>query len=245
MDKVLRVCIENDTIKCIVDEKNYENKLFAFYILLNDRPIVKTGYGKENKYSLQLTENGIYSVTAFVMDSEREKTIISSPKYRYIKKYKSSEYIRIEEIELTNNCNLTCENCCTPKSKYARGYIDYQTFMSAMSWMQEGQTVNYHRIGEPLLHPQICDFVKYGVWFGKIRPIISTNGILLTKEILNKLVTNGLRMLVITLHTKKSVKAFKMAVDYFEEHNIKVLPFEQMHKKVESSLSGGGDVFFW
>ncbi len=100
--------------------------------------------------------------------------------------------------------------------------------MLALSWMQEGQSVNYHRIGEPLLHPNVCEYVGYGVKLGKIKPNISTNGILLTETMLDNLYKQGLRRLLITLHTKKSVEAFKMAVDYFEKNNINVRPYEEM-----------------
>lgn len=231
METELQVTIKNDVIEAKINIEKPENYTFAFYILQNGKVIQKSGgggYSVDNRYSYDLIENGIYSVTAFIKNVENEKKIITSKKFQWIKNFGSFEYIRIEEIELTNICNLNCKNCCTPTSKYAKGYLDDQTFLSALSWMQEGQTVNYHRIGEPLLHPKVCDYVGYGVKLGRIKPNISTNGLLLTEEILDTLYKQGLRRLVITLHTKKSVEAFKMAVNYFEKNHIKVCHYEKM-----------------
>lgn len=235
MDKTLNITFENSIVNIKVRLKEADKYTFAFYIFLNDTPIIKTNYENNSEYSYQLNENGIYSFTVFIKDKENMKNIISSTKYRWIKNFKEQEYIRIEEIELTNNCNLNCKNCCTPTSKYPKGYLDDQTFLLALSWMQEGQTVNYHRIGEPLLHPKVCEYVHWGCSIGKIKPVISTNGILLTEKMLDALIKNGLRRLVITLHTKKSVESYKMCIDYFEKNHIKVLPFEEMFTNISNN----------
>lgn len=90
--------------------------------------------------------------------------------------------------------------------------------------MQKGQTVNYHRQGEPLLHPSLEKYIRWGVEAG-VKPVISTNGLLLTQGKLENLLRSGLKHLVITLHRPASVQAFIMAVLYFKTHSIETYHF--------------------
>lgn len=136
---------------------------------------------------------------------------------------------------MTNYCNLSCKNCCTPTTGYHRGYIDDRTVLMTLAWTKKGQTLNYHRQGEALLHRELEKYVRWGVEIG-IKPVISTNGILLTRKRLESLYESGLRHLEITLHISESIDAFQMACDFFGEKKVKVVHFSRRHEKFERDV---------
>ncbi len=86
-----------------------------------------------------------------------------------------------------------------------------------------------------MLHKDLEKYIKWGVEAG-IKPIVSTNGLLLTRQKLDSLFKSGLRYLVITLHTIKSIEAFKMAYAYFKEKGIEIVNFSQRHKKYDKEV---------
>lgn len=122
-------------------------------------------------------------------------------------------------IELTNTCNLLCKDCPTPTTKALRGFANERSVKLAMKYARPGQLFSFHRQGEPLLHPDLLRYVKLASKKG-LRPLASTNGILLTEDLFHKLLKAGIRNLQITLHSKKSVAAYKMVADYFIQNNI-------------------------
>lgn len=142
---------------------------------------------------------------------------------------------------MTNNCNLNCRNCGTPTTSYKRGFIEDGTVMATLAWTRKGQTLNYHRVGEPLLHPKLCTYIQWGVDVG-VKPVISTNGILLTEKMLAKLYNAGLRHLVITLHTIKSLEAFLMCCKWFDNNNIEMVNFS---KRLSKEYEGNGNIMFF
>ncbi len=89
MSSILNVKIEDNLIKAKVDICNLEDYMFAYYVLLNDKPINKTGYGYKNEYEFALNESGIYTITAFIRHKgDNESKIINSEKMRYVYNWK-------------------------------------------------------------------------------------------------------------------------------------------------------------
>lgn len=116
--------------------------------------------------------------------------------------------------KLTNTCNLSCKDCPIPTTKVPRGFANDATVKLAMKYAKPGQLFSFHRQGEPLLHPDLLRYVKLASKKG-LRPLASTNGILLTEDLFHKLLKAGIRNLQITLHSKKSVAANKVMAGYF------------------------------
>ncbi len=77
---------------------------------------------------------------------------------------------------------------------------------------------------------KLCTYIQWGVDAG-VKPVISTNKLLLTEEMLIRLYNAGLRHLVITLHTKKSLDSFLMCCKWFADNNIEVANFSKRHLK--------------
>ncbi len=86
-------------------------------------------------------------------------------------------------IEPTNNCNLRCVMCLAEKiSPAERGYMDFGLFKKiideARGYVYD---VYLHHRGEPLLHPQFSDMVRYARAAG-LRVKFHTNATLLDRE---------------------------------------------------------------
>lgn len=212
----------------IEDFSKYE---YAFYLHVDYGDTIKKWYSDSPTIEFDLSENGVHYVTAFLKDRATGKvSTMDSDAFYYLRGRKPGivPFLRIEEMEVTNYCNLSCDNCCTPTSKYPRGYIDDRTVLAALSWTRKGQTLNYHRIGEPLLHKSLVKYVSWGVEAG-VKPVLSTNGILLDRDRLKALYEAGLRHLVITLHTQESLRNFLEACAYFESEGIEAVHFDQRH----------------
>lgn len=101
-------------------------------------------------------------------------------------------------IEITNVCNMNCSFC--------HGHNREKKFMTLSEFEHillklEGQTkyVYYHLMGEPLLHPQLADFLKAAKEKG-FRSVITTNGTLIrTKG--DELIASGVHKVSISLHS--------------------------------------------
>ena len=231
-DKMVELVVKIKNMKLyaeIAPDLSTEKFLFGFYLHMNREVHEKRWYAKESKAIFDLDENGVYHVTAFIKELETDSiSTIESEAIWFLagRKPESFPFLRIEEMEMTNYCNLSCPNCCTPTTLFHRGFIDDQTVLSELSWMQKRQTLNYHRQGEPLLHKSLAKYIRWGVEAG-IKPVISTNGELLDAELLDELYRSGLRRLVITLHTLASLRHFLDTIDYFDSHNIDIVHFSQ------------------
>lgn len=101
-------------------------------------------------------------------------------------------------IEITNVCNMNCSFC--------HGHSREKKFMTLNEFeiildKLNGQTkyVYYHLMGEPLLHPQLTDFLKAASEKG-FRSVITTNGTLL-KQKGEKLISSGVHKVSISLHS--------------------------------------------
>lgn len=101
-------------------------------------------------------------------------------------------------IEITNICNMNCSFC--------HGHSRHGKFMTLNEFGHildklEGQTnyVYYHLMGEPLLHPQLPDFLKTATEKG-FRSVITTNGTLLGK-MADELISSAVHKVNISLHS--------------------------------------------
>ena len=125
-------------------------------------------------------------------------------------------------IELTNYCNLHCPNCPTPTCKRKKGYMNDIVFEECFKYIAPSTTERFslHGLGEPLLHPGFLRYLDKVIEIG--RPvIISTNGILLSEEMIEKLFTlmNKINNCVIyvSFHTIRSVENWYNCVKWINK----------------------------
>lgn len=159
-------------------------------------------------------------------------------------------------------CNFKCSYCGIfrmPKEK--RGFIsgkvsmDFDLYKKCIDEMAEFpekiKTLRFVGIGEPLLHKNITDMVKYAALKNIANTTeILTNGSLLTKKMSDALISAGLSRLVVSLQgtTKEKYKKISKAdidfekfianLKYFFEHKGKT----QMYIKIiDCALDGKKD----
>jgi MoaA/NifB/PqqE/SkfB family radical SAM enzyme len=104
-------------------------------------------------------------------------------------------------FELTNACNFRCDFCPIQVSTRKPELMDYELFRAGVDQVVEDRiagTAGFHVLGEPLLYPRVQEAVHHAQGRG-LRTVLTTNGSLLTREMLRGLIEAGLGTLVISL----------------------------------------------
>lgn len=102
-------------------------------------------------------------------------------------------------IEITNICNLECNFC--PKTKRQLRYMDKNSFSYILKAIKPyTKYIYFHLMGEPLIHPQLEDFLALSYEEG-FMVNLTTNGTLLKKAQDILLNAKALRQINISLHS--------------------------------------------
>lgn len=103
-------------------------------------------------------------------------------------------------IEVSGFCNLSCPMCSYPGMKRPKGFMDWKLFEKIVDdvVINKHNVASLHFFGEPLLWPHIVDGVNL-LAKNKIFPRISTNGMLLTKDLAVNLQNAGAKEIMVTL----------------------------------------------
>ncbi|OSB14047.1 radical SAM/SPASM domain-containing protein [Clostridium botulinum] len=106
------------------------------------------------------------------------------------------------DIEPTNACNLKCPMCPrtvivndkSKNDKFNIGMMDMDTYKKIIDEaVRIGvYSIKLNWLGEPLVHPQIVDMVKYAKDKGIVDVMFNTNAALLTRDISKQLIDVGL-----------------------------------------------------
>jgi radical SAM protein with 4Fe4S-binding SPASM domain len=102
-------------------------------------------------------------------------------------------------IELTNFCNLKCPECSSGSGKMtrSRGYMELSLFDKIIGELKPYLlNLNLYFQGEPMLHPQFFSFIARSEG---TRTTVSTNGHFLSKDNAERIISSGLRELIISL----------------------------------------------
>jgi len=106
-------------------------------------------------------------------------------------------------IEVTNHCNFSCEFCPDFKMKREKNFMDFGVLKKILNEVAEEGIVRlvlFHVMGEPFLYPRLLEAIKYAA--GKnIDTCITTNGSLLTAELLAKMIEAGTSSVILSLQT--------------------------------------------
>lgn len=104
-------------------------------------------------------------------------------------------------LEITNNCNLSCIFCPRQKITRKKGYMDMDLYKHIIDDVIDSNinSINLHGFGEPLLHPDIIEMIKYAKERGVKSVSFNTNGVLLTKDMSLKLIESGLDVIKISI----------------------------------------------
>ena len=134
--------------------------------------------------------------------------------------FHAGEFPLFIDIEATSACNLRCPFCATTfRGKVIKkGFV---TFDAVKRIIDEGVSNNLYGVkfnirGEPLLHPEIHEFVKYAKQRGLIDVYFNSNAMLLTDDIARKLIDAGLDRLSISFEgiTKDVYEKYRVGAKY-------------------------------
>lgn len=102
-------------------------------------------------------------------------------------------------IEITNVCNLSCTFC--PKTNRTSQFMTIETFSNILEQIKPyTEYIYFHIKGEPLLHPQIDEFLDIS-YEKDFKVNITTNGTLI-KKVREKLINKpALRQINFSLHS--------------------------------------------
>ena len=78
----------------------------------------------------------------------------------------STKKIKIYQLETTSKCSATCSFCPHPTMARQKEHMSLDTFKAIIDAM-ENKYVALHHFGEPLLHPELPEFITYANAQGK------------------------------------------------------------------------------
>ena len=128
-------------------------------------------------------------------------------------------------LYVTDRCNLDCAYCTEYDNSRPHPSLD-----DLKKWIRKIRELGTMRIalvgGEPLVHPNIVELVRYCRELG-FATSLTTNGFLLTRKLVAELEDAGLQVMQISVDrmtpsaiTKKSFKTILPKLDYFHDSKI-------------------------
>src|SRR5213596_3665158 len=128
-------------------------------------------------------------------------------------------------LYVTDRCNLDCAYCTEYDNSRPHPSLD-----DLKKWIRKIRELGTMRIalvgGEPLMHPDVVEIVRYCRDLG-FATSLTTNGFLLTRQKLKELEEAGLQVMQISVDrmtpspiTKKSFKTILPKLDYFRDSKI-------------------------
>lgn len=104
-------------------------------------------------------------------------------------------------VELTNRCNARCIMCDRQSMRRAEGLIDFALFQRAIDEAARFSIwrVNLNRFGEPLLHPQVVEMIRYAKHRGIREVSMVSNATLLDEDLTARLLESGLDKIIFSI----------------------------------------------
>ncbi len=104
----------------------------------------------------------------------------------------------VANIEITTRCNLRCAFCARTSIRREERDMPHDRFVRLLDLLPHAWRVTLVGLGEPLLHPEIADFVSEASSRGR-RVTLVTNAVLLTEEMSHRLIDAGLDAITFSL----------------------------------------------
>lgn len=104
-------------------------------------------------------------------------------------------------IEITNMCNLSC-SFCHGTSREGRMMSEEEFRFIADNVTGRAESLFFHVMGEPLLHPQLPEFIKYASGRG-FKTCVTTNGTLLPDRV-EEIISAKPYKVSISLHSQEA-----------------------------------------
>jgi len=111
--------------------------------------------------------------------------------------HRAGEYPVHIDLEVASGCNLKCSICYQSFAPPERGFMSMELFKKVIDEC-EGKVYSFkpNFRGEPLLHPQIAEMLKYVKDKGFVETMMNSNCMLLTSDMSKKLIDAHLDKLI-------------------------------------------------
>ncbi len=133
------------------------------------------------------------------------------------------------DFEINSHCNLKCSYCPTSDNGgRGKNYMPIELFckiINDLSLIKYQGRVSPHFFGEPLLDDRLPEMISYArSKLPNAEIVIHTNGVLLNKELYDKLINSGVSGFLVTKHTKNLPKSCTSLVNdkYAKNGTIKI-----------------------
>jgi radical SAM protein with 4Fe4S-binding SPASM domain len=139
-------------------------------------------------------------------------------------------------IEPTNRCNLECVMC--PNREQAEsdlGFMEFGLFRSVVDQAAGSvHDVNLHHRGEPTLHPELEEMIRYADGKG-VKVKLHTNGTALTERRSEELIRSGLRLISLSFdgYDAETYESVRVGAR-FEPTLEKILRFLELKRRLRS-----------
>ena len=104
----------------------------------------------------------------------------------------------LANIEITTRCNLGCPACARTRLKLKSKSMSRDDFLHVLDHLPHAHRIVLVGLGEPLMHPEVIDFIKLGVAAGR-RVGLVTNGMLVDAAMAQALCESGLASITFSL----------------------------------------------
>ncbi|EKD28527.1 MAG: molybdopterin cofactor synthesis protein MoaA [uncultured bacterium] len=125
-----------------------------------------------------------------------------------IKKNVNLNFPNILNIEPTNACNLKCYYCPRMKAKKGVGFMNWELFKNIIdeaSKYEQLIMLNFHKDGEPFLHPKIIDMICYAKDKNVARIIhLNTNALCWNERLIDEILDSGLDDITVSLDAART-----------------------------------------
>jgi radical SAM protein with 4Fe4S-binding SPASM domain len=126
-------------------------------------------------------------------------------------------------IEITTHCNMSCSFCPSPTLERPRLFMDDNLFYKIIDEIKKEKitdTVYFHLMGEPLLHPSVFDFMEYAFNNGLKIILVSNISFIHTRKMEIKTILQYVTYLSISLQSfnEESFKEKKTKKISFNEY---------------------------
>lgn len=139
----------------------------------------------------------------------------------FIKGFKEASLPYIYEVEPTNACPYRCYMCPRGRGEMKRpiGFMSLELFKKIVKQVSPSQRMlRLHHFGEPVLHPDLPEFIRITRSAGLI-PALSLNPSSLSEEIIDRMIDSGVGIVCFSLDSLDSERLYKIrgvrkTVDY-------------------------------
>ncbi len=131
-------------------------------------------------------------------------------------------------LEPTMKCNLACEGCYRANVSQHKSLEEVAADLDVFDRYRNADGVSIAG-GDPLTHPQIVDIVRMVADRGW-KPILNTNGLALTEDLLREMKRGGLFGLTLHIDSKQHRPKWKNKTE--QEHNALRLHYAEMVARV-------------